>query len=47
MNYLRLVVVSLIVASLSLVACRDKAPADDQPAHIADVVAKGGVVDFS
>ena len=45
MNYARLVIVSLISASLLLGACKDKAPADDQQAHIADVVAKGGVVD--
>ena len=45
MNYARLVVAFLVAASLSPVACKDKAPADDQQAHIADVVAKGGVVD--
>ena len=45
MNKARRLFTFLIVASLSLVACKDKAPADDQPQHIADVVAKGGVVD--
>jgi len=45
MNYARLVVASLIAASLYLAGCKDKVSADDQQAHIADVVAKGGVVD--
>ena len=45
MNYARLEVAALMAASLSLVACKDKPPADDQQTHIADVVAKGGVVD--
>ena len=45
MIYARLAVAFLVTALLSPVACNDKATPDDQQAHIADVLAKGGVVD--
>lgn len=37
--------IALVTFGFAGAACKDKTPADDQQQHIADVVARGGVVD--